>query len=673
LAVGKKHPARIAALVAHTETEVWVPGMGRKVTTVLPDLLVSLSADSPVDTEEVFDYTVTVENRGPSDAKDVEVKLEELPTGGGTLFRWEEILKGESVSKTHLAKAPAASGTLTARAYLVNPAQCGNTAEVTTAVTDGNGVALAVTLAADAQAVAVGDKLTYTIKVVNQGPGASPEIVIEDQLPESDLPDGEGVRFDGVKPLGSCNESNGKVTCKLTPTADGGYPQVTITVVVEPVSSAARAPLKNTASVSAAPFDPDPTDSKDVSIETPILPFRLLLPFFEVGESSKEVTTLVAVRNSTNSQVGVEYDFLNDPVNLLPHVMNTRNLRDEAGFAGTTGYVAISPVPREASLGGDFIRVDPTPGTASGGLLVSATEMCREWSARFLNGGPLEAGTDFLFFAPGNSAGPPVAIGRAFNEKGQYLQELTITNTEESFRIRSQDLKLLANFGSIEWTFREGLVGHVSAVHREKGKDEVAVPGHCRRGAVTPALILPFFEAAPGNTLYAIRNEGEKSVKATVSGIPFDLAGHETRTFSLEGTGSSVKVDLDPPSDVSGDFLLIGPGQSRAGGALVRPSQLCHCWDVRFLNGSQMLFYVEGRGTATAKVYTEDGGEVFPPIPTVEAPGIFRFSAPPGKGAIEWDLGKDAKGYAAALLTGQGKEGDYSVLVPGICRPCPHP
>lgn len=618
LAAGKNHPVRIAALVADTKPEVSVTGMGGEVTKVRPGLVVSLSAKDLVSLNEPFDYTMTVENRGPSEAKDVKGELE-LPSGN-VQFNLGNIPEGATASHTH-SVTPSASGSLTARAFLVNPARCGNMAEATTAVTDLNGVALALTMKADAQAVAVGDLLTYTIQVVNLGdPDASPTVTLTDELPPNTC----------LETALGCDNSAKIVFSDLkVPT--------TVTVAVR-VLAGAQTPLRNTVSLS-------PGTIPSATIETPVLPGRLLLPFYEVAESSNEVTTLFALRS------------LGSPIHkpLAPHETATVNLRDVPLIG--TGYVAISPDPPEAPLGGDFVRIDPTLGTASGGLLVPATEMCREWSVRFLNGGPLKTSTDFLFFAPGNGAGAPVATGRVFDEQGQLVQKLTIMETMESFRIGTRDLKLLANFGSIEWTFREGLVGHVAAVHREKDKDEVAVPGHCRRGAVTSALIVPFFQAAPGKTLAAIRNESEDSVTATVNGLSFELAAHETQTLVV---AEGAQVDLNPPADVSGDFLLVGPGRARAGGALVRPSQLCRCWDVRFVNGSQMLFYLEGSGTATGKVYEEDGSfrETLTAL----------FPAPSGKGAIEWDLG--AKGYAAALFTGSGTEGDYSVLVPGLCR-CP--
>ena len=643
LRAGKDHPVRIGALVANTDGKVWVTGMGDKVTKVLPDLVVSLSADSFVGPEEDIDYTVKVDNRGPSDAEDVEVQVQ-LPDRSEVVVLGkipEDKFRSEGLSE----KAPSASGRLTARAFLVKPARCGNTAEVTTAVTDTVGAALASTLAADAQAVAVGDTLTYMIRVDNQSTVTLPTVTVTDELPSNTL-------FKLASP--GCAESvPGKVVCLdlILPA------EVKITVEVQP---GAQTPLTNKVFLGTSTVP-------DATIETPVLPGRLVLPFFEVGENSEEVTTLFALRNL--GKVDIQYGFLGIDAPLARYQTASENLRD-VPLSGT-GYVAISPVPPEAPLGGDFVRIDPTPGTASGGLLVPATEMCREWSVRFLDGGPLEAGTDFLFFAPGNDEGAPVAIGRVFNEKGQHVQNLDILNTEESFRIRSRDLKLLANFGSIEWTFREGLVGHVAAMHREKDKDEVAVPGHCRRGAVTPSLFLPFFQGAPGNTLVAIRNESEESVNVTFGSLAFGLAAHATQTLDLQGSGYG-KIEISPEADVSGDFLLIDPGRSRAGGALLRDSQLCRCWDVRFVNGSQMLFYLDGSGTATGRVYREDGVEVPPDsLPTVTAPGSFLLPAPSGQGAIEWDLGENAVGYIAALLTGQGTEGGYSVLLPGLCRPCP--
>jgi uncharacterized repeat protein (TIGR01451 family) len=683
LAVGKSHPVRIAALVTNTESEVSVTGMGGKVTKVLPHLVVSLSADSLVDPGEVFDYTVKVENRGPSDAEDVKVRVE-LPAGRSELVDLGKIpadkLRSEKLSET----APSASGSLTTRASLVNPARCSNTAEVTTAVTDTNGVALALTLAADAQAVAVGDTLTYTIQVDNQGPGVSPTVTITDELPPNTL-------YESAS--SGCAPVAGKVECTgLTLPA-----KVEITVQVLP---GAQTPLRNTVSLS-------PGTIPGASIETPVLPGRLLLPFFEVDGRFEEVTTLLSLRNLGTADI--RYGFLATSGPLGVHETATVNLRD-VPLSGN-GYVAISPDPPEAPLGGDFVHIDPTPGTASGGLLVPATEMCREWSVRFLNGGPPETGTDFLFFAPGNGPSPsPVVKGRVFNEKGQLVQELDkIPHTEESFRIRTLDLGLLATFGSIEWTFRDGIFGHVAAVHREEGKDEVAVPGFCRDrlGAEIPStLILPWFKVNRQEgltTLLTVRNETE--VNATfkvevglvsaggVSIAPaatYDVAGHAIRTVNLHDPFDVAEgfVRVTAPQSLSGDFIHIDPSSGRTGGVLVRDAQLCRCWDVRFVQGTpsgsqtDLLFYVEGKGVegkgkATGTVYSESGDSQG----TVETPLSASFLLPvlgltllpsglgvTGSGAIEWDLGENTKGYVAALFTEVGAGGSYSVLVPGLCR-----
>lgn len=680
-------------------------------TTVAPDLAVSLTASKDlVMTGESVIYTVGAVHGGPSEAEDVKVILDlpepapasPLPdcsappdcNAADCILSLGDVPSGGAGTAADICvQAPSNRGSFLIGASLVKADLCGRTdndkAKITTTVAEAGDVDLAVTMTADAQAVAVGDLLTYTIKVVNQGPAASPKMTITDELPEGTSPE-------PVPP--GCVSSATMLSC----------PDLTAPAEVEVkvrVLSGAQTPLENRATVAfapgAAPIDPDPDDNA-ATIETPVLPGPLLLPFFEVDGRLEEITTILAVRNLTSGSVDVQYDFLDDPVSLAPHATDTVNLRDETGFARKTGYVAISPGP--PSLGGDFVRIDPSAGTASGGRLVAATEMCREWSVRFFKGEPLETSTEFLFFAPGNGAGEPVATGRVFNEKGQFVQDIAIPNTEESFRIKTRDLPLLAGSGSIEWTLRDGLVGHVAAVHREKDKDEVAVPGFCRQPepAGTPALILPFFKIDPHTTLFATRNETEGPIQAKVSyfsgeGMPagdsssFSLAGHETRTVGLreqpldEVTEGYAQVDLDPPADVSGDFLLIDPLGSRAGGALVRSPQLCRCWDVRFVqdtpSGSKtdLLFYVQGHGTARGTVYGQGGEEQKTvPIPLRASFLLPVSELPPaglgltGSGAIAWDLGETAVGYVAALFTEAGAGDGYSVLVPGLClASCP--
>jgi uncharacterized repeat protein (TIGR01451 family) len=754
LEVEDEHSVRFVASLCGTKTEIVnkasVEGeddpspkdeIESDPTRILRDLAVTLSTDKDlVIAQEPLTYRVGVTNLGPSEATGVKVRLtlqgtqpddprctlQQEPPVTNCILDFPDIEKGGTAGLDLVVAAPANRGNVMAAVSLVNPDRCNqtdnNTDAVTTTVAEATDVDLALTMTADAQAVAVGDLLTYTIKVVNQGPVTTPlpSIMVVDELLGS-------AQFESVAPLlppSACSEpdQNRKVTCNLF-LVDDTYPSIVVAVrVVEPTPPAVRAPLTNTATVTAAaappaaaPIDPDPDDN-EVTIETPVLPGSLLLPFFEVDGRPEEVTTLFAVRNLTSGTVNVRYDFRDAPLSLDPHETDIVNLRDETGFAGKTGYVAISPGP--PSLAGDFFRIDPSEGTASGELLVPATELCREWSVRFLNGEPAGSSTEILFFVPGN--GTKEIIGRVYTEEGKFLQRITFEAPQEVFKKTAQDLRLLAGSGSIEWTFPQGIVGNVTTIHKRGDKDEVAVPGFCRtpQGEGRSSLILPYFQVGTdpsGATTYvAIRNETDKQLQIRTQYFssagenpdnqPQDrsLAGHATHTVDLRSAGLSegfVKVDVvstDNPAPLlsralSGDYIFVDENGGLAGSALVdtdlnrAPNQLCQIWDVRFIQGPQgsstsLLFYVPGGGIPEGKPYQEDGN----PLDSVKVPvdrehltsylvPVSSLIPPPtGSGSIEWDLGTGKCGHVAMLFTGRGPGGkSYSVLIPGACRePC---
>ena len=717
---------------------------------VLPSLELTLSAEEFVKVQECLVYTVGVTNLGPSTARAVNVRLDlpgSPPTDPPCNPSYEcveatqlldlEIPERETYTRKVCVVAPSSSGNVTGTASFATPYACDQTnnkiAKATTTVVAETDMDLALSVTASAETVVIGDQLRYTIQVGNQGPATSPllPITVEDILPQ-------GANFESVTSaalapaLPECSgpDANRKLSCKLSP-VDDAYPDIVVAVkVVAPTPPGVHAPLENEVEIitdPTAPADPDPTDNKRL-IETPLLPGPLLLPFFEVAGGSEELTTLFAVRNLSSGSVNLRPDIYvtspEPPVTIpLPlvklqdhHATATVNLRAvKPELAGTTGYVAISTDPPDAPrplLGGDFVRFDPTRRTASGELLVPATEMCREWSVRFLNGKPIGSSTDILFFVPGNGA--KEVIGKVYNEEGRFVQTITFMAPQEAFKKTMGDLQLLAGSGSIEWSFPENVVGNVTAIHKLGDKDEVAVPGFCRTlqdVGGRSSLILPFFQVDPnGATTYlAIRNETDKELKVqirtfTSAGTSPDnqlpellLAGHGTHTVDLRRTGISegyMTVEVLEPAlsrALSGDYILVDASGDLAGSALVdavSPKQLCQKWDVRFVrdvppgSNTSFLFYLEGSEIPTGNAYDESGkhlGEVSVPAPLLRSSLISMSSLvftpapafPDAKlgqtGRIEWDLGEGNTGHVAMLFTSQGSEGGYSVLIPGIC------
>jgi uncharacterized repeat protein (TIGR01451 family) len=97
----------------------------------------------------------------------------------------------------------------------------------------------------------VGEDMTYTINVINNGPADTSGVQIQDSLPQS-------VDFVSAAPSqGNCNESGNVVTCNLGNLADGASATVEIEVVPREVGS-----ISNVVTVTGADEDPyEPNDS----------------------------------------------------------------------------------------------------------------------------------------------------------------------------------------------------------------------------------------------------------------------------------------------------------------------------------------------------------------------------------------------------------------------------
>jgi uncharacterized repeat protein (TIGR01451 family) len=97
--------------------------------------------------------------------------------------------------------------------------------------------------------VTVGDNLTYTITVTNNGPDAAANVVVTDTLPS-------GVTFVSASP--GCVHAAGVVTCNLGTIAVGD--SVTITIVV---TVTAPGTISNTATVTSDTLDPNTANNSD--------------------------------------------------------------------------------------------------------------------------------------------------------------------------------------------------------------------------------------------------------------------------------------------------------------------------------------------------------------------------------------------------------------------------
>jgi uncharacterized repeat protein (TIGR01451 family) len=120
---------------------------------------------------------------------------------------------------------------------------------------DGGDLALTKTDLADP--VAAGGPIGYFLTVTNNGPFASNGVVLTDVLPSA-------VTFTNATPSqGACSHLSGTVSCTFGTIPSTGTATVTINGTV---SSGASGAISNTASVTAATFDPNP--SNNTGIET---------------------------------------------------------------------------------------------------------------------------------------------------------------------------------------------------------------------------------------------------------------------------------------------------------------------------------------------------------------------------------------------------------------------
>jgi uncharacterized repeat protein (TIGR01451 family) len=207
-------------------------------------------------------YTLVVTNNGPSDAQAVSVAD---PTPVNLTF-----VSNSGACTTSfpcsLGTVPAgATRTITTTfavpANYTAPNPIVNTASVSSTTPDpnpaNNSASASTSVAADLAVVktlsgaAAGGLATYTIVVTNNGPSVATNVVLTDPLPSS-------VTFWGLTTTqGSCTPGS-TVSCALGTLTAGATATVTITVLV-PEAPLPR--IRNTASVTADQYDPNPTNN----------------------------------------------------------------------------------------------------------------------------------------------------------------------------------------------------------------------------------------------------------------------------------------------------------------------------------------------------------------------------------------------------------------------------
>ena len=329
---------------------------GVDVTTVNADLsIMKTDSPDPVTVGQTLTYTITVTNNGPDGATGVTM-TDILPGGvtygsatpsqgscselsGTVTCNLGSLANGASATITILV-TPTAPGTITNTATVTGTENDPNTANNNTGPvsTTVNPIPppsadLSITKTDSPDPVTVGQTLTYTITVTNNGPSGATGVTVTDTLPGS-------VTFVSASPTqGSCTPSSGTVTCNLGSLANGASAIITIQV-----TPTATGTITNSAIVTGNENDPNTGNN-----------------------NTGPVTTTVDPPPPTNADVSITKADSPDPVpsvgqNLTYTITVTNN-----GPATATGVVMTDTLPSTVS----WVSTNTTQGSCSGTTTVT--------------------------------------------------------------------------------------------------------------------------------------------------------------------------------------------------------------------------------------------------------------------------------------------------------------
>jgi large repetitive protein len=308
---GKKavNTAKVASSTNDPKTE---NNVSTAETEILPsaDLVLTKTAPLTVEPDGTLEYTLHVDNKGPSVAHKVKVS-DPLPTGVefvsadtgcaavGTTVTCElaELAVGKSVDFHVTVHVPFALG----GTALTNTASVGaeegdldpgnNTSTVKTDVGPAADLAITKTMG-KAEA---GKPLTYTLAVTNKGPSPSSAVTVKDTLPA-------GTTFKSAAPSqGTCSASGQTVTCALGQLVSGGSAQVSITV---DVAATVTGSIRNVATVEGPEPDPDKSNNES-AVEGPVTPVPPVPPVATGTPNLKVVKTA----DTASPQVGAPFTY----------------------------------------------------------------------------------------------------------------------------------------------------------------------------------------------------------------------------------------------------------------------------------------------------------------------------------------------------------------------------
>ena len=220
---------------------------------------------------------------------------------------------------------------------------------------------LALTKIGTPNPVGVGDVLTYTITVTNNGPDTAPNAVVTDTLPASVVLLSTGAS------QGSCTVQGTLVTCALGPIAPAGAATVTITV-----RPTAQGTIRNTAVVTGDRPDPNPgnntdTEETDVRLLADLVMDKAVTPATaDVGE--RLTYTLTVTNRGPAPATGVQ------AVDDVPEGLTVESVTASQGSCETTATAitcSLGELARDATATVTIVALrtsqDPITNTATTG------------------------------------------------------------------------------------------------------------------------------------------------------------------------------------------------------------------------------------------------------------------------------------------------------------------
>ncbi len=331
------------------------------------DLEVDKTGPASVQAGDPLTYNITVTNKGPN-ASTGWTLTDQLPAGllnpststpgcsivGGVLSCTGGPLAAGASTVITVSGTAASTGVTSLTNTVVvdgnepDPVPGNNTDTITTPITPGQSVDLAVDKTGPASAK-VGDTVTYTIKVTNNGPNPSSGWTLTDPIPAGLL--------NVSTPTPGCTTAGGQLTCTGGALAAGATTTITLTGTAGPGFTG----ITNTVVVDGNEPDPVPGNNTD-TVTTPVTVRQADLSVNKTGPASAKV---------------------GDTVTYTLTVTND-------GPDASTGWTLTDPIPT-----GLVNPSTPTPGCSiAGGVLTC-------------NGGPLAAGASATITLTG-TAGPGI-------------------------------------------------------------------------------------------------------------------------------------------------------------------------------------------------------------------------------------------------------------------------